>query len=110
MSLLTPYYTIYFTYTHRVKLEEGQGSAILGPLVFLNDKSYSSLKPVVNLESIMSSIEVNFPGYKFVDHYALMINKLQGGLPYGFDRDLPPEKYTYYQFLFDPNQPQNISY
>ncbi len=109
ISLLTPYYTFYFTYSHWIKLEEGQGFAFLGPLVFSEKKAFSSLKPAVNLESIMSPIEVNFPGYKFVDHYTLMINKLQGGLPYGFDRDLPPEKYSYYQFLFDPDQPQNVS-
>jgi hypothetical protein len=108
ISLLTPYYTYYYTYSHWVKLDEGQGSAFLGPLVFSDRKSYSSLKPAVNLESIVSPIAIHFPSHKFVEHSVLMINKIQGGVPYGFDRDLPPKEYSYYQFLFDSEQPQNI--
>lgn len=108
ISLLTSYYTYYYTYSHWVKLDEGQGSAHLKPLIFLDDKSYSSLKPTVNLESIVSPIAIHFPGHKFVEHSVLMSNKIQGGVPYGFDRDLPPKEYSYYQFLFDSEQPQNI--
>ncbi|NOS94740.1 MAG: hypothetical protein HOP30_22745 [Cyclobacteriaceae bacterium] len=106
ISLLTPHYTYYYAYSHHVKLAVGY--APLGSVVFLNSKTYSSLKPAVNLSSIASPIEIYFTGYKFVDHYSLMINKILGGLPYGFDRDSIPSEYSYYQFLFDSEQPQNI--
>jgi hypothetical protein len=103
ISLLTPYYTYYYRYSHCVKLDVGCSE--LGYWIFQTDKGFSYLKPSVDVEFIASIIQANFPNYKFIDHYPLMINKIHGGLPFGFDKQYySPADFTYYQFLFDPHE------
>lgn len=107
ISLLAPFYTCYYRYSHRVKLH--QGSLPMGYWVFVNDKSYHSLKPTISLELLSRSVQNFFPNYTFLNHYPLMINYLEGGLPYGESKEYyQPAKYSFYQFLFDADQPQNI--
>lgn len=103
ISLLTPFYTYFYRYSHCVKLDVGCSE--LGYWIFQNDKKFSSLKPSVDLEFVASIVQANFPNYKFIEHYLLMINKIHGGLPFGFDKQYYlPADYTYYQFLFDPHE------
>lgn len=103
ISLLTPYYTYYCRYSHCVKLDVGCSE--LGYWIFQTDKGFSYLKPSVDVEFIVSTIQANFPDHKFIDHYPLMINKIQGGLPFGFFNEYyTPADYSYYQFLFDPHE------
>lgn len=107
ISLLAPFYTYYYRYSHKVKLAEG--SLPMGYWVFFQDKSYDALKPSVNLESLNFSISNFFRSYNFISHYPLMINQIEGGLPFGQSKEYyQSSKHGFYQFLFDENQPQNV--
>lgn len=107
ISLLAPYYTYYYRYSHRVKFD--LGSLFMGYWVFFNHKPYQSLKPPVDINLVGEQFEKYFPKYEFVNHFALMINQVGSGLPYGFSQgDHLPSHYSYYQFLFDNEQPLNI--
>jgi hypothetical protein len=106
ISLLVPYYTYYYRYCHFVKSEVGYSQ--LGYWMFQTDKGFSYLKPSVDVEFIASTIQANFLDYSFIGHYPLMINKIQGGIPFGFDKVYyTPADYSYYQFLFDPHESTN---
>lgn len=107
ISLLAPFYTYYYRYSHRKKLETG--SLFMGYWAFFDNKSYAMLKPKVDLAAIDSSIQIHFPHYKFANHYWLMINEIEGGLIYGNPKEYYlPTKYSFYQFLFDSNQPEHV--
>jgi hypothetical protein len=107
ISLLAPYYTYYFRYSHRVKLD--LGSLPLGYWAFFNDLSCQLLKPPIDINLVNHQMQRYFPNHEFVSHFTLMINQVGCGLPYGFlKEDYLPSHHSYYQFLFDNEQPLRV--
>lgn len=108
LSLLCPFYTYYYEYKHKVRI--GEGLLPFNNFVFHSQKNFESLKIFVPLKDIESTLNYHFPGHSFISHYSLMMNKISSGFPYGVSSiNNDNLEYSFYQFLFNSEQPNSNS-
>ncbi len=101
ISLLCPFFSYFYEYTHWVKLPTG-GSLGLSGTYFLKSENYDNLKIDLDLANVEKLITKYFPEYSFLYHFSLMTKEISGGYPVGdvFQGKLD-RKYNIYQYLFD---------
>jgi hypothetical protein len=98
ISLLCPYYTYFYEYDFRIKTSEG--FLRISKICFLKDDKFKFLTKNLDVNQIDSIIKLKFPNYSFVNHQALIENKMEAGLPYGAF-DFSETKYSFMEYLFD---------
>jgi hypothetical protein len=105
VSLLCPFYTYYFQYGHSVK-----SIVNFNKITFFKNQTFDTLKFPIDAKRIDDIIKKHFPAYEFIDHYALMVNNLIGGSPYGQGDSYADGKtpYSLFQFLFNSQQDKDI--
>lgn len=98
ISLLGPYYTFFYEYQFRVKNEKG--FFLLSHICFLKDEKFKSIKKNFDLEKIDSMIKSRYPNHSYVNHYHLLMNEIDKGVPFG-QLDLEKKMHSMFLYLFD---------
>jgi hypothetical protein len=98
ISLLCPYYTFFYEFQFKVKTTEGFLG--LSQICFLNDKKFDLIRRELDLKKIDSMIKARFPHYSYVDHYALLVNEVEKGLPFG-EFETEKKQFSIFRYLFD---------
>lgn len=100
ISIISNYYTYFFGYINILSVENKPTP--LPVVLFLNDENYNNCKLEIDIEKIIELINVQFPNYKYINHYDLMKNEIAGGVPFGEDlSSASGNKYTYYDYFFE---------
>jgi hypothetical protein len=86
LSLLCPFYTYYYGYGLSTKVKDG--FLKIGEVTYLENQMLQNFKPTFNNTRFKKLIEFNFTDYQYVNHYFLMINKFECGIPYNFNNQI----------------------
>jgi hypothetical protein len=98
ISLLCPYYT--FFYEFQFKIKTADGFVGLSQMCFLKDKKFDFIRDEFDLKKIDSLIKAQFPEYSYIDHYILLANEINRGLPFG-EFESEKKEFSFFRYLFD---------
>jgi len=98
ISLLCPYYTFFYEFQFKLKMEEGFLG--LSQICFLRDKKFDLIQQDIDLSRIDSMIKARFPHHSYIDHYALIVNETSKGLPFG-EFETGKNEFSIFRYLFD---------
>ncbi|MEI9920871.1 MAG: hypothetical protein WDO14_19065 [Bacteroidota bacterium] len=98
ISMLGPYYT--FFYEIQFKMKTSDGFLELSRVCFLKDEKFKFIRKDLDFAEIDSKIKSKYPTYRYVDHYSLLVNEVDRGLPYG-ELETDKKKYSFFRYLFD---------
>jgi hypothetical protein len=106
LSLLCPYYTMFYDYSFGISNTSG-GFLELTRICFLNSDKFALITRKLNVTDVGKLVEAQYPGYQYANHYQLMTWSAENGLPF---KTFPSDrtKYTFYEYLFDPYQPDKV--
>jgi hypothetical protein len=98
ISMLCPYYTFFYEFQFRIKTTNGFLG--LSQICFLNDEKFSLIRRDLDIKKIDTMIKARFPHHSYVDHYALLANEIDKGLPFG-EFETGKKGFSIFRYLFD---------
>jgi len=98
ISLLCPYYTFFYEFQFKLKTDEGFLG--LSQVSFLRDNKFDLIRQKLDLVKIDSMIKSRFPNHSYIDHYALLVNEVNMGLPFG-QFETEKREFSIFRYLFD---------